>query len=723
MSDLISVKRWAKLSDWNPLSPLQVMAYLKRMKYPIPKHRTERDEQGERKATTNDESLSDLFQKTQDPVLGKVLEIRHTSKALAYLSDRYVYSDGRLHPIYTMKPKQRLSCVPTDHQILTARGWSSVEELRVGEPVASWVGGKLVWVPLLAVHRGSAVVGELIVGRSWRTDFRCTAEHKWLTEEGELVEAQALKPGARIRLAAAGLEGELDRKDWQAALVGWALTDGSIIRTTKGTAALQIQVRKPTTIAALDALLATVPHTRTDALNSRYRYVRFYVGTRVFGPLWQEVEDAGVTAWLLALPTSGKRAAWAAMMEADGSYDEQHGERFGKQRRDSLDAYQALAVALGKQTITSQRAAKESAPAGYEACFTDVTVRPEQILRAAFVHGSEEEAVWCPETPTGNWVCRSGSSVGITGNSAKPNVMNFPKGKKGEVLKRAADAVLSSIIADDGWVLFSCDWNSLHPALIAYFAQDPGYARIARLGDHAYVLSHFLGKPVNLERPDEEVKADLEALKEANPQAYKTCKIGNLAYKYLQGEVNMARTLGLTLEETRRIRTAIDKASPKVAAWKWSVLEQAHFQGKLVTCFGLPLTFFDIFKTKGGKVMMRDGKPMLGSEAPEAVAFMPLGTESGMLREVLVDLGTHPEHEDSFQLLMPEHDKVIGQIKEDQVDRVLREIIVPSMGREWGELGGLKVGVDVEVGRRLQECKCKSKPCEAGHMVPWRQGT
>lgn len=415
MSDLVSVKRWAKLSDWNPLSPPQVMAYLKRMKYPIPRHRTERDEQGERKATTNDESLSDLFLKTQDPVLDKVLEIRHTSKALAYLSDRYVYSDGRLHPIYTMKPKQRLS-------------------------------------------------------------------------------------------------------------------------------------------------------------------------------------------------------------------------------------------------------------------------------------------------------------------SAKPNVMNFPKGKKGEVLKRAADAVLSSIIADDGWVLFSCDWNSLHPALIAYFAQDPGYARIARLGDHAYVLSHFLGKPVDLERPDELVKADLEALKESNPGLYKTCKIGNLAYKYLQGEVNMAKTLGLTLEETRRIRAAIDKASPKVAAWKWSVLEQAHFQGKLVTPFGLCLTFFDIFKTKGGKVMMRDGRPMLGSEAPEAVAFMPLGTESGMLREVLVDLGTHPEHEDSFQLLMPEHDKVIGQIKEDQVDRVLREIIIPCMGRGWGELGGLKVGVDVEVGRRLQECKCKAKPCEAGHMVPWRQG-
>lgn len=300
--------------------------------------------------------------------------------------------------------------------------------------------------------------------------------------------------------------------------------------------------------------------------------------------------------------------------------------------------------------------------------------------------------------------------------SARPNTMNFPKGAKGDVMKEAAEYVLGSIIADEGFELFSCDWNSLHPSLIAFFAKDPQYARIARLGDHAYVMSHFLAgegrlsAPVNIERPDDVVKAELSALKEQFPADYKVCKVGNLAYKYLQGVTNMAKTLGLSVEKTKRIRAAIDLASPKVKEWKWEVLHQAHFQGGLVSPFGLPIKFFDVFKrAPGGKVQVdREGVPILGSEAPEASAFLPISTESGMLREVLVDLGSHPEEGDTFHLLIPEHDKVIGQARIGQTARILREVIIPSMTRKWPELDGHSVGVDVEVGRALNS------------MEPWQ---
>lgn len=452
MSDLIPVKRWALLKDFNPLSHLQVKAYLRAKNYPIPKHRTERDAMGERKDTTNDESLTDLMMDGKagfgDPVLAGILRTRHLSKALGYLSEKYVRHDGRFHPVYSYKPKQRLS-------------------------------------------------------------------------------------------------------------------------------------------------------------------------------------------------------------------------------------------------------------------------------------------------------------------SAGPNVMNFPKGAKGEVMKEASDAVLSSVVADEGFTLCSSDWNSLHPALIAFFADDPLYARQARLGDHANVLSHFLfleGRrpaPVDFNRPDEVVKAELDTLKITEEADYKMAKIANLAYKYLQGEVNMAKTTGLSREKVKKLRLAIDQASPKVTAWKWKVLEKAHFEGRLLSPFGLPLTFFDIFKVKNGKVQLsRDtsalypqGVPMLGSEAPEAVAFMPLSTESGMLREVLVSLGFHEENlninpNGSFFLSIPEHDKIILQIKDSEVDRVLRTIVVPSMNRAWPELNGLRVGVDVETGRKLSKCPkdekmkdgsvrpgCpwqKAEVCEAGHMKAYK---
>ena len=51
MEGKVLLKRWAELRPWNPLSPLQVKAYIKKMGYPMPKHRTNRDEQGERKET------------------------------------------------------------------------------------------------------------------------------------------------------------------------------------------------------------------------------------------------------------------------------------------------------------------------------------------------------------------------------------------------------------------------------------------------------------------------------------------------------------------------------------------------------------------------------------------------------------------------------------------------------------------------------------------------
>ena len=329
-------------------------------------------------------------------------------------------------------------------------------------------------------------------------------------------------------------------------------------------------------------------------------------------------------------------------------------------------------------------------------------------------------------------------------SSAAPNVMNFPKGKKGEILKEASAALLSSIEADPGYTLFSADWNSLHPALIAHFAGDANYARIARLGDHAFVMSHFLAMegrlpaPVDLDRPDSVVKAELDALKERFPADYKVCKVANLAYKYLQGVFNMARTTGLTVDKTKKLRAAIDAASPKVAAWRRTVLDTAHFQGRLVSPFSLPLTFFDVYKRgPNGKVELdKEGEPKLGAEAPEASSFFPLATESGMLREVLVMLFEDPRCElrykpftaledtgkqGSFVMLIPEHDKIIGQARDSEVEGLLRELIVPTMNRPWPELDGLRVGVDVEIGKRLMECgsTCawKAAPvCEAGHM-------
>lgn len=92
---------WAQRLDFNPMSPPQVMAYLKHNRYKIPIAR------GTGKETTDDEGLNGLLTHhcPDDLVLPRVLRLRRLRKGLGYLSDKYLGSDGRFHPLYTFLPK------------------------------------------------------------------------------------------------------------------------------------------------------------------------------------------------------------------------------------------------------------------------------------------------------------------------------------------------------------------------------------------------------------------------------------------------------------------------------------------------------------------------------------------------------------------------------------------------------------------------------------------
>ncbi len=65
--------RWAKAKPFNPLSPPQVLAYLRSKGYKIPKDRKTR------KPTTNDEALNQVLRNVRDPLLELVLEARGLS--------------------------------------------------------------------------------------------------------------------------------------------------------------------------------------------------------------------------------------------------------------------------------------------------------------------------------------------------------------------------------------------------------------------------------------------------------------------------------------------------------------------------------------------------------------------------------------------------------------------------------------------------------------------
>lgn len=103
--------RWAQQLPFNPLSPKQVLSYLKFKGYKIPRDRKTQ------KPTTNDEALRMILRNNPDELLETVLEARALNKALGYLSEAAVGADGKFHPIFTFKPETgRLSSVRPNMQ-------------------------------------------------------------------------------------------------------------------------------------------------------------------------------------------------------------------------------------------------------------------------------------------------------------------------------------------------------------------------------------------------------------------------------------------------------------------------------------------------------------------------------------------------------------------------------------------------------------------------------
>jgi DNA polymerase I len=96
-----TAERWARLDDFNPFSPPQVLAYIKQRKL-----HTKRDRKTGN-LTTSEDALLEAAKKAKlpedDPVF-QIIKCRKISKNLGYLYDTFLGADGRLHPEYTQLP-------------------------------------------------------------------------------------------------------------------------------------------------------------------------------------------------------------------------------------------------------------------------------------------------------------------------------------------------------------------------------------------------------------------------------------------------------------------------------------------------------------------------------------------------------------------------------------------------------------------------------------------
>lgn len=275
-------------------------------------------------------------------------------------------------------------------------------------------------------------------------------------------------------------------------------------------------------------------------------------------------------------------------------------------------------------------------------------------------------------------------------SSRSPNIQNQPQGREDEVAAAIAGAIRRTIIPSPGCRLVEIDWRGLQALLVAYFAGDPDYARICEIDVHSYLAALKVGKPADLTWDDEKLASYLAAIKKKYPLERHLCKTGNHADAFDIQIPHLAAVLG-SKEEAIAFKALRSRAFPKIKAWQTQTRLRAHFDGKLQTPFGNLRYFWNVYEP--GK----DGSMKLGAEAWEALAFLPQGTEAGMLKEVLLALGSAEGYGKHWWLLAPIHDSLLLEAAtgfEDLCVSSVRKL----MEQPWTQMSGLSVKTDFKVG-------------------------
>jgi DNA polymerase I-like protein with 3'-5' exonuclease and polymerase domains len=272
-----------------------------------------------------------------------------------------------------------------------------------------------------------------------------------------------------------------------------------------------------------------------------------------------------------------------------------------------------------------------------------------------------------------------------------PNIMNQPQGRT-DAKAKLAKAIRSTIVAPPGYVLLEADWKAIEAVLVGYFADDQSYLRLSRLGVvHSYLASHLLGHPFSLSLPDADlVRAD-EQIKRDHKQVRDKAKKTIHARSYLEGPYAIARDLGCSYGEALRYISVFESIAPKVKKWQDETCLRAHKERGLVNPFGYPSPYyFEVFRRNA------EGQLVPGKQAAECVSFLPQSSGASMLRETILVMDSILDWVTCL-LLAPIHDSLLFAILKVELEQ-WAPTIKGLMEREWPELGGLSVGVDMKVG-------------------------
>jgi hypothetical protein len=327
-------------------------------------------------------------------------------------------------------------CVPIDTEILTLNGWKTYDELSVGELVMSYdiSQDEMVWTP---VQKKSFYPNQPIVRLHNPKGFEvfCTPNHTWAVEYKvaqkrkcyiyrKLRPTNELKKVDGIIGSAPMMIGFMETTPKQAALMGWAITDGWFSRPTANQFRIGIGQSKPNNIQIIRSLVSEMAHSE----HTYPAYTRTFPSGRTYdcreSVHWQLASQASrdlLAAFNIShesdLPKVVPQLSFearAAMLEAMMLGDGTEIGRFGcKNRPWVMDVFAMLCALQGHVALKRQFSSVGEVP-------LQTIKRTQRIWASSLQQDDAGQAdVWCPTVEHGTWVARFSNGVTVlTGNTS-----------------------------------------------------------------------------------------------------------------------------------------------------------------------------------------------------------------------------------------------------------------------------------------------------------------
>jgi len=315
--------------------------------------------------------------------------------------------------------------------------------------------------------------------------------------------------------------------------------------------------------------------------------------------------------------------------------------------------------------------------------------------------------------------------------------------------------------------LLEVDFAAIEAVETGWCARDREYYRLAKLGVHAALVTHAIGKPYDPAASDEELRELFQKVKKEHPQVYDPAK------RYVHGRSYGLTIAGMQLQFPHLFPTQavaekyarlFEKMAPGVSSWQQAQQQLAsrqHYLGGETHPFRYKHWFWSVYTYKRLTVTQyyrlvakfhRLGQPppvvdingqwfrvSLGEDGKRVLAFDPQSIAAGVLKEAMLRLfgdKTAPNYiGDAYfgktPLRAPIHDSLLLEVPDSQWDRVFtavctemqRPVVQQPLPASWGEgaAGGyVAIGIAAKAGPNWAKMETLAVPSygEEWHAEP-----